>query len=286
MRFPTFRPLVSALVAALVLSACGSGGEGGSGDGDSKAAAKDTPPSKADFTQARQALTELKADYQAVYDAGTRVQQTSVSYFKSHPTGTADDAALEPVTTAFDEAVHKRDEAQAEVEKLDALDDPDVAKAYETFSTKAEKGNQFHDSLFAAFPLLEQAFAACGDVFTSTRLDSSPSSPSDFGRRILAQYRSAIADCLPVLDDLGTSENANLAAFGSGFTRIVTQRRTLMTQLSTGKIAMPAFTSQYEKVAGQVKKVSENIDFQKQLNAMSPVPEFLALEKVVAGKAS
>jgi hypothetical protein len=35
-----------------------------------------------------------------------------------------------------------------------------------------------------------------------------------------------------------------------------------------------------------VNKVGENIDFQKQLDALSPVPEFLALEKVVAGKAA
>jgi hypothetical protein len=180
--------------------------------------------------------------------------------------------------------VQKRDDAGDEVEKLAALKDPDVAKAYETFSAKAEKGDQFYDSLFASFPLLQQVFTACGDVFTSTKLETSPSSPSDFGRKILAQYRPAIADCLPVLEELSTSENANLAAFGSGFTDVVTQRRTLMTQLSTGDLAMPAFNSKYEQVAAQVKKVSENIDFQKQLNALSPVPEFLALEKVVAGK--
>ena len=59
-----------------------------------------------------------------------------------------------------------------------------------------------------------------------------------------------------------------------------------MTQLGTGYLAMPAFNSQYEQVAGQVTKVSENIDFQKQLNALSPVQEFLALEKVVADKAA
>ena len=39
-----------------------------------------------------------------------------------------------------------------------------------------------------------------------------------------------------------------------------------------------------ELTVAQLKKVGENIDFQKQLNALSPVPEFLALEKVVAGK--
>ena len=125
------------------------------------------------------------------------------------------------MTTAFDEAVDKRDDAPDKVEKLDAFKDPDVAKAYETFSAKAEKGDQFHDSLFAAFPLLEQAFAACGDVFTSTKLEASPSSPADFGRRLLAQYRPAIADCLPLLRKLSTSENANLAAFRTGFTDVV-----------------------------------------------------------------
>jgi hypothetical protein len=283
MRFPPsrLRPFVGALTAALVLAACGSGGGDGSGE---KATAKDSPPSKADFKEAQTALTDLKADYQAVYDSGTRVQQTSVAYFKSNPRATADDAALKPVTTAFDEAVHKRDDAVDEVEKLDALKDPDIAKAYETYSAKAEKGDQFHDSLFAAFPLLQQVFTACGDVFTSTKLETSPSSPTDFGRKILAQYRPAIADCLPVLEKLSTSDNANLAAFGSGFTKIVTQRRTLLTQLSAGDLAMPAFNTQYEQVAAQVNKVSENIDFQKQLNALSPVPEFLALEKVVQGK--
>jgi hypothetical protein len=285
MRFPTprLRPLVGTLTAALVLTACGSGG---GEDGEDKATAKDSPPSKADFKEAQTALTDLQADYQAVYDAGTRVQKTSVAYFRSHPTGTADDAAIKPVTTAFDAAVHQRDDAVDEVEKLDALKDPDVAKAYETFSAKAEKGDQFYDSLFAAFPLLQQVFTACGDVFTSTKLETSPRSPSDFGRRLLAQYRPAIADCLPTLEELSTSENANLAAFGSGLTSIVTQRRTLMTQLSTGDLAMTAFNRQYEQVAAQVTKVSENIDFQKQLNALSPVPEFLALKKVVAGKAA
>jgi hypothetical protein len=282
MRFPTFalRPLVGALTAAVILTACGSGG----GDGDDKAATKDSPPSKADFKEAQTALADLKSDYQAVYDAGTKVQKTSVAYFKSHPTGTPDDAALEPATTAFDEAVQKRDDALDEVEKLDALEDPDVAKAYETFSAKAEKGDQYHDSLFAAFPLLQQVFTACGDVFTSTQLEKSPSSPTDFGRSMLARYRPAIADCLPTLEELSASENANLAAFGSGFTDIVTQRRTLITKLSTGDLAMPAFNTKYEQVADQVTKVSENIDFQKQLNALSPVPEFLALEKVVEGK--
>jgi hypothetical protein len=285
MRLPTspLRPLVGAFAAALVLGACGSGA---GGDGGDQAAAKDSPPSKADFKEAQSALTDLKADYQAVYDAGTQVQKASVAYFKSHPTGTADDAALAPATKALDEAVQKRDDAIDEVQTLDALKDPDVAKAYETYSAKAEKGDQFHDSLFGAFPLLEQAFTVCGDVFTSTRVEASPSSPKDFGRRMLAQYRPAIADCLPVLDKLSTSENANLAAFGSGFTRIVTQRRTLMTKLSTGDIAVPAFNKQYAQVAAQVNKVGENIDFQKQLNALSPVPEFLALEKVVAGKAT
>ena len=85
MRFPTssLRPLVVALAGAVVLTACGSGG-GGEGGGE-KAAAKDTPPSKVDFTEAKTALADLKADYQAVYDAGTKVQKTSVAYFKSHP---------------------------------------------------------------------------------------------------------------------------------------------------------------------------------------------------------
>ena len=283
MRFSTsrLRPLVGALTAALVLTACGSGS---GDDGGDKATAKDSAPNKADFTEAQTALTDLQADYQAVYDAGTRVQKTSVAHFKSHPTGTADDAAFKPVTTAFDEAVHKRDDAVDEVEKLDALKDPDVAKAYEAFSAKAEKGDQFHVSLFAAFPLLQQVFAACGDVFTATRLETSPSSPTDYGRRMLAQYRPAIADCLPALEKLSTSENANLAAFGSGFANVVTQRRTLMTQLSTGDLAAPAFTTQLKQVADQMRKVSENLEFQKQLNALSPVPEFLALKKVVAGK--
>ena len=160
-----------------------------------------------------------------------------------------------------------------------------MAKAFETYSAKAEKGDQYYDSLYAAFPLVQQVFAACGDVFSSTKMETSPNSPTAFGRSMLARYRPAIEDCLPVLDELSSSENANLAAFGSGFSEIVTQRRTLMTKLSTGDLGMPAFTSQYEQVAGQVKKVSENIDFQKQLNALSPVQEFLALEKVVADKA-
>jgi hypothetical protein len=285
MRFPTsrLRPLVGALTAALLLTACGSGGGDDSSD---KGAAKDKAPSKADFKEAQTALTDLKADYQAVYDAGTQVQKASVTYFKSHPTGTAEDAAMKPLTTAFAEAVQKRDDAIDKVEKLDALKDPDVAKAYETYSAKAEKGDQFYDSLFAAFPLLEQTFTACGDVFTSTKLATSPGSPSDFGRSLLAKYRPAIADCLPTLDKLSSSDNANLAAFGTGFTKVVTQRRDLMTKLSAGGIAMPAFTKQYAAVAAQATKVSENIDFQKQLNALSPVQEFLALEKVVADKAA
>ena len=101
MRFPTsrLRPLVGACTAALVLAACGSGGGDDSGD---QGSAKDSPPSKADFAKARTALTELKADYQAVYDAGAQVQTTSSAYFKSHPDGTAEDAALKPVTTALD----------------------------------------------------------------------------------------------------------------------------------------------------------------------------------------
>jgi hypothetical protein len=283
MRFPTsrLRPLVGALTAALLLTACGSGGGDDSSD---KGAAKDKAPSKADFKEAQTALTDLKADYQAVYDAGTQVQKASVTYFKSHPTGTAEDAAMKPLTTAFAEAVQKRDDAIDKVEKLDALKDPDVAKAYETFSAKAEKGDQFHDTLFAAFPLVEQTFAACGDVFSSTQIKASPTSPADFGRKLLAKYRPAIADCLPLLDDLSTSENANLAAFGTGFSKVVTQRRTLMTQLSSGELAPAAFNSQYEQVGAQATKVSQNLDFQKQLNALSPVPEFLALKKVVAGK--
>jgi hypothetical protein len=284
MRFSTYRlfRLVGAVTAALVLTACGSGGD----DEGDKAPAKESPPSKADFKEAKKALADLKADYQAVYDAGARVQKTSVAYFKSHPDGTADDAALEPVTTAFDDAVQKRDDARAKVDKLDAFRDPDVAKAHETFSAKAEKGDQFYDSLYSAFPLLEQSFAACGDVFTSTRLDTSPGSPQDFGRRMLAQYRKAIADCLPVLDKMSTSENANLAAFASGFSEIVTERRTLMSRLSTGHISAPAFSAKYKQVAADAKKVTKNLDFQKQLNVLSPVPEFLAMEKAVARKAT
>ena len=42
------------------------------------------------------ARTDLQADYQAVYDGGAQVQKTSIAYFKSHPHGKADDAALEP----------------------------------------------------------------------------------------------------------------------------------------------------------------------------------------------
>ena len=266
-----------------MLTACGSSG---GDDTDDKATAKDSTPTKADFKEAQTALTDLKADYQAVYDAGAQVQKTSVAYFKSHPKATADDEALTSVTTAFDEAIEKRDDAADKVEKLDAFKDPDVAKAYETFSAKAEKGDQFHDSLFAAFPLLEQAFAACGDVFTSTKVEATPSSASDFGRRMLAQYRPAIADCLPVLEKLGTSENANLAAFGAGFTDVVNQRQTLMTQLSTGKLSLPAFNTKYKQAAAKMKTVSANLDFQKLLNSLSPVPEFLAMEKVVAGKAA
>ena len=74
------------------------------------------------------------------------------------------------------------------------------------------------------------------------------------------------------------------AGFGSGFTNVITQRLTLMTKLSTGDFAAPAFTTQLKQVAAQMKKVSENLDFQKPLNELSPVQEFLALEKVVAGK--
>jgi hypothetical protein len=282
MRLPTSRlsPLVGVLAAAVVLTACGSGG--GDDDGDK---APKSPPSKADFKEAKKGLADLKADYQAVYVAGAQVQKTSVGYFKTHPNGTADDATLESATTAFDDAVQKRDDTRDKVDKLKALKDQDVSEAYEAFSAKAEKGDQFYDSLYAAFPLLEQVFAACGDVFTSTKLDTSPSSPKDYGRQILAQYRRAIADCLPVLDELSKSENASLAAFGSGFTEIVTDRRSFMTKLSTGHISMPAFNTKYQQVAARVNKVSQNISFQKQLNALSPVPEFLALEKVVGRKA-
>lgn len=280
-RFSTSRllPLLGLLAAAVVLTACGSGD-----DGD-KASRKESPPSKADFKEAKKGLADLKADYQAVYDAGTQVQKTSVAYFKSHPRGTADDAALKSVSSSFDDAVQKRDDTRTKVDKLKALEDDEVAKAYETFSAKAKKGDQFYDSLYAAFPLLEQGFTACGDVFTSTKLDTSPSSPEDFGRRILARYRQAIADCLPVLDDLSDSDNASLAAFASGFTDIVTERRTLMSKLSTGDISMPAFNAKYEQVAARVNKVSKNLDFQQQLNTLSPVPEFLAMEKVVTRKA-
>jgi hypothetical protein len=283
LRTSRLRPLAGACAAALLLTACGSGG---GNEGNDKPAAKDEPPSKADFTKAETALTELQADYQAVYDAGARVQKTSVAYFKSHPRATAADPTFRPLVEALDEAVDKRDEAAAKFAELDALEDSDVEQAYKTFATKAEKGDQFHDTLFAAFPLLEQTFAACGDVFTSTKVDASPSSPSDFGRTMLAQYRPAIADCLPVLEELSASENANLAAFASGFTDVVTRRRTLMTQLSTGGLGMRAFDTQYKKVAAQMTEVSKNIDFQKQLNTLSPVPEFLALKKVVSGKAA
>ena len=284
MRFPTsrLRPLVGALIGAVVLTACGGGGD----DGGDKATPKDSPPSKADFKKAKTELADLQADYQAAYDAGARVQKTAVAYFKSHPDATADDAVFKPVTTAFEEAVDKREDTRDKVEKLDALKDPDVAKAYDTFSAKAEKGDQYHDTLFASFPLVEQVFSACGDVFSSTKKATSPSSAADFGRKLLAQYRPAIADCLPVLDKLSTSENANLAAFGSGFTDVVTKRRALMTKLSAGDVSAPAFNTQYEQLGAQMSKVSQNIDFQKQLNALSPVPEFLALKKVVAGKAA
>jgi hypothetical protein len=278
--------LVGALAAALLLTACGSSGGDDSGDGGDKPAAKDTAPTKADFKEAQTALTDLKADYQAVYEAGGTVQKTSVAYFKSNPKGTADDAALDDVKTAFEKAVDKRDDAADEVEDLKAMKDPDVAQAYETFAAKAEKGDQYHDTLFAAFPLLQQVFSACGDVFTSTKPDSSPDSATAFGRTMLARYEPAIADCVPVLDKLSDSENANLASFGSGFNTVVEKRRTLMTNLSTGRLGMPAFTSRYEAVGAEMSKVAQNIDFQKQLNALSPVPEFLALEKVVAGKAA
>jgi hypothetical protein len=275
-------PLVGAVAAALVLAACG-GGEKDSGE---QAPAKDSPPSKADFQKAEKALSGLQRDYQAAYDAGARLQKASVAYFKSHPTGTPDDAALDSVRTAFADAVQKRDETADEVEKLDALKDPDVAKAYETFSTKAEKGDQYHDTLFAAFPLLQQVFTTCGDVFTSTKLATSPSSATGFGRSMLARYRPAIADCLPPLKELSHSENADLATFGAGFIDVVEQRRTLMTRLSSGDLAMATFTRRYEQVGARMKKVSEKLDFQKQLNALSPVPEFLALQKVVTRKAA
>ena len=277
------RPLAGACAATLVLAACGSSG---GDETKEKPAAKDSPPSKADFTKAETALTDLQADYQAVYDAGARVQKTSVAYFKSHPRATADDPTFEPLVAALEQAVDKRDDAAEEFAKLDALEDSDVARAYQTFAAKAEKGDQFHDTLFAAFPLLEQTFAACGDVFTSTKVGASPSSAADFGGRMLAQYRPAIADCLPVLQKLSESENTKLAAFGSGFTDVVTQRRTLMTQLSTGDLGMRAFDTKYKKAAAQMTQVSKNIDFQTQLNALSPVPEFLALKKVVTDKAA
>ncbi len=279
------RALAGTLTAAVVLTACGGGGD----DAKDEPTPKDSPPSKADFQQAQKALTGLQADYQAVYDAGARLQKKSVSYFKTHPDGTADDAVFEPLSTAFDEAVSKRDEAADEVEKLDALEDSDVATAYKTFSAKAERGDQFHDSLFAAFPLVQQTLPACGDVFSSTKVDDSVLpllSAAGFGRAMLARYRPAIADCLPVLEELSASENADLAAFGSGFAEIVTQRRTLMTQLSTSDVSMQVFTRRYERVAARVKKVTQNLEFQKKLNSLSPVPEFLALQKVVAGKAA
>ena len=59
-----------------------------------------------------------------------------------------------------------------------------------------------------------------------------------------------------------------------------------MTKLSSGDIAMDAFSAKYKQVAARVNTVGENIDFQTKLNEMSPVQEFLALEKVVAGKIS
>lgn len=272
------RPLLGALVAALVLTACGGG------DGGESSPAKEAAPTKDDFKKAKSALADLKADYQTAYDAGAEVQKTTIAHFKSNPDATAEDPEIKSVTTAFDEAVRERVEALGEFEKLKALDDPEVAKAYETFSTKAEKGDAFHDSLYASFPLLRQALVTCGNTFAAAKVSDTPSSAAAMGRTMLTQSRPALAACLPLLKRLSASENPNLVAFSSGLTDIFTERRTLMTRLSKDEIAMAAFSAQYKSVSGRINEVGKSIDFQKQLNALSPVPEFLALEKVVGGK--
>jgi hypothetical protein len=289
----TMRRLVTGLAAGplalAVLVGCG-GSDDDSTGGDTGSSTKSTedagPPTKKDYDEAADAIQDLSDAYKAVYDDSLKTQQAVVAYFKKNKLGSAeDDPAVEAAQTKMKASFEKRDQLRDGIAELDALDDPEVGRTAKTFLAAAEKQDTFNDAYYTEFPVLEQSFYRCIDVFGVTDAKPGLRSPQQYGALLVKRTDKALADCTPVLEQLKESENTKYSAYATDYLDALTARRAILQRMARGKASVADTQRRYIAVTKSLTAENKrNTDFQKEMARLNASKQFGAFYNAVEAK--
>ena len=159
------------LLATVLLTGCGGGS-----DADSPPKKPD-PLTEADWTAAHTTYEEVGDAFNAALSGAIDYQAAVRKVHDKSPAGVLTDPSVAAALAAQQELAATRDDEIAGLGYEPAMRDPELKKAYDTFTAAAEEMTTFQDGYNESMPVLLRSLDLCPDIFSIEIPKGSSSSP-------------------------------------------------------------------------------------------------------------
>jgi hypothetical protein len=271
------RGTAGALLATVLVSGCG----GGSDDPP-----EDKTSSAQDLKDMHEALDDVGDLIDEAGDGAGEYQGVVSAVHEKDSAALLTDPEIADALAEQQERQDARDDAIADLGEMPAVDDPDVAAAYEAFATAAEKMFAFQDGYNASMPEFLRALDVCVKIFeVHVQMGPLMSLPGAYQEEWLAQHEKLTKPCEARLEPLADSENYRIREYVESTHRLITERNNAMsdigyTDASMDK-ALEALKHANESYVARQKKITA---FSDELGKISAVDEYQALHEVFEDK--
>ena len=148
------------------------------------------------------------------------------------------DPAVEAALADQQELAATRDEEIARLGDEPAMSDPELKKAYDTFTTAAEEMTTFQDGYNESMPVLLRSIDLCPDIFSiEFPKRSSSVTPDAYSKVWIKKHNKAAAPCLELLDELDDSRNYRITEYAENWRKVIDQRNDLTAALGAARPA-------------------------------------------------
>jgi hypothetical protein len=271
------RGTAGALLATVLLSGCG----GGSDDPP-----EDKTSSTQDLEDMHEALDEVGDLIDEAGDGAGEYQGVVSAVHEKDSAALLTDPEIADALAEQQERQDARDDAIADVGEMPAMDDPDVAAAYDKFATAAEKMFAFQDGYNASMPEFLRALDVCVKIFdVKVALGPLMALPGAYQTEWLAQHRKLTEPCEERLDPLADSGNYRIREYVDSTRRLIAERNNAMSDIGDTKTSMDralkALKHANESYVARQEKITA---FSDELDTISAVDEYQALHQVFEDK--
>ncbi len=264
------------LLASVLLTGCGGGS-----DADSPPKKPD-PLTEADWTAAHKNYHQVGESFDAALSGAIDYQAAVRKVHDKSPAGVLTDPSVAAALEAQQELAATRDEEIAGLGDEPAMSDPELKKAYETFTTAAEEMTTFQDGYNESMPVFLRSLDLCPDIF-SIEIPKGQVfvTPDAYSNLWIKKHNKAAAPCLKLLDELDDSRNYRITEYAENWRKVIDQRNDLTADLGAGKAGFDQTLARLTRVNNAFTKRSGQLtQFSDELAKVSAVEEYQALDPI------